>query len=30
MWANANVMIARPNIGGALVFNAAKFGDAHY
>ena len=30
MWANANVMAALPNIGGALCSTAQSMADAHY
>jgi len=30
MWANANVMAALPNIGGALCSTPQSLADAHY
>jgi len=30
MWANANVMVALPNIGGALCSTPQSLADAHY
>ena len=30
MWANANVMVALPNIGGALCSTQQTLADAHY
>jgi len=30
MWANANVMAAMPNIGGALCSTRQSFADAQY
>jgi len=30
MWANANVMAALPNIGGALCSTQQSLADAHY
>jgi len=30
MWANANVMAALPNIGGALCLTPQSLADAHY
>jgi len=30
MWANANLMVALPNIGGALCSTPQSLADAHY
>jgi len=30
MWANASVMVALPNIGGALCSTPQSLADAHY
>ena len=30
MWANDNVMVALPNIGGALCSTPQSLADAHY
>ena len=30
MWANAHVMVALPNIGGALCSTPQSLADAHY
>jgi len=30
MWANAQVMVALPNIGGALCSTPQSLADAHY
>jgi len=30
MWANANVMVALPNTGGALCSTPQSLADAHY
>jgi len=30
MWANANVMVALPNIGGALCSTPQSLADTHY